>query len=215
VLQHSGSRGRYINCRIPTQHAQVKTKKTYPQEYSPSPSPPPPPPPHSSGLAASPVVGAAPSSSTSSSSHGMLMHVKKIRSEQQLSALLDYIQSAYIKIENLEGEKRRLKKQLRTWNMTFERDNGRAPTSKEGKVLMKDQYMDYEQVRCYQCSCPCLVSCIALVYFTYSTTRDEQHAAVQKVEHSLLFVDLTCLCLVYKYVYILNSEVFSLCMHAY
>lgn len=77
---------------------------------------------------------------------GLIKEAKKVRSEQQLSVLIDYIQAGYARLESLEYEKRRLKKIIRSWNASFERLHGRPPTTKERKMNMKEQYVEYEQV---------------------------------------------------------------------
>ena len=43
----------------------------------------------------------------------MLIHVKDIRSESQLTALISYIQEGYMSIEYSDNEKRRLKRLIR------------------------------------------------------------------------------------------------------
>jgi SepF-like predicted cell division protein (DUF552 family) len=50
----------------------------------------------------------------------LLIHVKDIRSEKQLTALIEYIQDGYISIENTDIEKKKLKKIIKGWNDTFE-----------------------------------------------------------------------------------------------
>ena len=49
----------------------------------------------------------------------LLVHVKEIRSESQLTSLISYIQDGYISIENSDNEKRKLKKLIRGTHHTF------------------------------------------------------------------------------------------------
>jgi SepF-like predicted cell division protein (DUF552 family) len=76
----------------------------------------------------------------------LLIHVKDIRSEKQLTALIEYIQDGYISIENTDIEKKKLKKFIKGWNDTFENDNGRAATNQEKKSQVRDVYEDYQKV---------------------------------------------------------------------
>ena len=54
----------------------------------------------------------------------MLQHVKKIRSEQQMNALVEFIQAGFVKIEHLDAEKRRVKKLIKAWNKSYEKNTG-------------------------------------------------------------------------------------------
>lgn len=76
----------------------------------------------------------------------LLQHVQKIRSEQQLNAMLEYIQAGFDKIEVLNTEKRRIKKLIRAWNASFEKKTGRLPTSTERKGHLRELYEEYQQV---------------------------------------------------------------------
>jgi SepF-like predicted cell division protein (DUF552 family) len=76
----------------------------------------------------------------------LLIHVKDIRSEKQLTALIEYIQDGYISIENTDIEKKKLKKIIKGWNDTFENANGRVATNQEKKTLVRDMYEDYQKV---------------------------------------------------------------------
>lgn len=76
----------------------------------------------------------------------LLLHVKKIRSEQQLNAMLEYLQAGFLKLENLSNEKRRIKKLIRAWNSSFEKNNSRLPTSSERKGHLRELYEEYHQV---------------------------------------------------------------------
>jgi hypothetical protein len=76
----------------------------------------------------------------------LLVHIKSVKSEQQLVALIEYIQAGYDKIERLDNDKRFIKKQLKSWNAAFEQRNGRAPTNRERKTLARDMYEAYQQV---------------------------------------------------------------------
>lgn len=76
----------------------------------------------------------------------LLQNIKKIRTEQQLLALLEYMQAGFIKIEYLNTEKRKLKKLIKAWNFSFERKNGRVPTANERKGHLRDLYEEYQQV---------------------------------------------------------------------
>jgi hypothetical protein len=78
----------------------------------------------------------------------MIKEVMKMRSDQQLANLIEYVQAGFAKIEDLEGNKRRLKKIFRAWNVRFEKANGREPTLKDRKAVLKEQYMEYDEVKC-------------------------------------------------------------------
>ena len=52
----------------------------------------------------------------------LLVHVREIRSESQLTSLISYIQDGYISIENSDNEKRKLKKVIRGTCRTFSFD---------------------------------------------------------------------------------------------
>ena len=77
----------------------------------------------------------------------LLLHVQKIRSEQQLDALIEYIQAGYIKIDSLVVEKRRLKKLIKAWNATYEKNLGRPPNASERKGHYRELFEEYQQVR--------------------------------------------------------------------
>lgn len=81
-------------------------------------------------------------------SRNLLLHVKKVRSEQQMNAMLDYLQAGFIKIETLTTEKRRIKKLIKAWNASFEKNNARLPTSSERKGHLRELYEEYHQVYC-------------------------------------------------------------------
>jgi regulator of replication initiation timing len=90
----------------------------------------------------------------------LLQHVKKVRSDQQLQAMIEYLQAGFIKIENLSLEKRRIKKLIKAWNTSFEKKNSRVPTSGERKGHLRELYEEYHQVcvgtiMSYMCVCGC------------------------------------------------------------
>ena len=79
----------------------------------------------------------------------LLQDVKDIRSEQQLIALLEYIAAGYTKIDNLQIEKRRVKKLIKAWNATFLKNHGRVPSSEDRKGHLRELHEEYQQVRSF------------------------------------------------------------------
>ena len=101
----------------------------------------------------------------------LLQDVKKVRSEQQITAMVEYLQAGFIKIETLSLEKRRIKKLIKAWNNSFERKNGRLPTSGERKGHLRELYEEYHQVRIPEgCILVVILLYLLLYYYCYATT---------------------------------------------
>jgi hypothetical protein len=80
-------------------------------------------------------------------SRNLLQHVKKVRSDQQLQAMVEYLNAGMVKVETNAQEKRRLKKLIKAWNASFEKKHGRLPTSAErSKGHLRELYEEYHQV---------------------------------------------------------------------
>lgn len=76
----------------------------------------------------------------------LLQDVREIRNEQNQLALIEYVNSNYSKIENLLVEKRRLKRLIKAWNSSYEKEHGRVPTSAERKGHLRELHEEYQQV---------------------------------------------------------------------
>ena len=79
----------------------------------------------------------------------LLMKLQNISSEKQTQALIEHIEIDYQKLEKLENEKRKLRKMLKTWNITFEKENGRLPSNIERKNFAGKLYEEYQKVYYY------------------------------------------------------------------
>ena len=80
----------------------------------------------------------------------MLQHVRKIRSEQQMTQLIEFLQAGFVKIEHLDAEKRRVKKLIKAWNKSYEKKTGSIPTSNERRGQLRGLYEEYQQVFFYE-----------------------------------------------------------------
>lgn len=76
----------------------------------------------------------------------LLQQVQKIRSEQQLDSLLEYLNAGFNKIDQLNLEKRRIKKLIRAWNATYLKQHDKLPTSAERKGHVRELHEEYQQV---------------------------------------------------------------------
>jgi hypothetical protein len=83
----------------------------------------------------------------------MIKEVMKMRSDQQLANLIEYVQAGCSKIEDLESEKRRLKKIFRAWNLRYEKIHGKEATIKDKKSALTEQYQEYETVSAFKEYC--------------------------------------------------------------
>lgn len=106
-------------------------------------------------------------------SRNLLLHVKKVRSEQQMNAMIEYLQAGFIKIETLTTEKRRIKKLIKAWNASFEKNNSRLPTSSERKGHLRELYEEYHQVRVRIC-----LDYVFLAYFAALTISPDPVSCV-------------------------------------
>lgn len=68
------------------------------------------------------------------------------RSAQQLDSIIEYLNLGFNKIERLGGEKRKLKKLIRAWNSSYEKQFGRLPMSSERKGHVRELYEEYQKV---------------------------------------------------------------------
>ena len=75
----------------------------------------------------------------------LLVHVKEIRSEQQLATLIECIQDGYIAIEQADNDKRTYKKAIKQWNYSFEQYHSRPATNQERKAMAREMYESYQQ----------------------------------------------------------------------
>lgn len=82
----------------------------------------------------------------------LLENVQKIRSEQQLHAITEYLQVGFAKIDKLSLEKRKIKKLIKAWNATYQKQFGHLPSSSERKGHLRELYEDYHKVCCiFEC----------------------------------------------------------------
>ena len=109
----------------------------------------------------------AKSAAESENTRSLLQHVKKVRSEQQMNQMIEYLQAGFIKIETLTTEKRRIKKLIKAWNTSFEKKNARLPTSSERKGHLRELYEEYHQVMT-------VISCI-FINLTCACVSQDSH----------------------------------------
>lgn len=76
----------------------------------------------------------------------LLQHVQKIRSEQQLDSIIEYLNVGFNKIDQLNLEKRRIKKLIRAWNASYLRQHDRLPTSSERRGHLRELHEEYQQI---------------------------------------------------------------------
>jgi hypothetical protein len=76
----------------------------------------------------------------------LLQDVREIRNEQHQLALIEYVNTNYSKIESLLVEKRRLKRLIKAWNASYEKEHGRLPSSTERKGHLRELHEEYQQV---------------------------------------------------------------------
>lgn len=77
----------------------------------------------------------------------LLENVQKIRSEQQLTSIMEYLQVGFAKIDKLSLEKRKIKKLIKAWNATYQKQFGHIPSSSERRGHLRELYEDYHKVR--------------------------------------------------------------------
>lgn len=76
----------------------------------------------------------------------LVRKVRQIRNEQQWKSIVEYINAGYDKIEKLQLEKRKIKKLIKAWNQSFEKQYGRLPTTADRKGHLRDLHEEYHQV---------------------------------------------------------------------
>lgn len=76
----------------------------------------------------------------------LLQNLQKIRSEQQLNTVMEYINASLLKIDSLKNEKRRVKKLIRAWNASYEKQHGRLPAIADRKGHLRELHEEYQQV---------------------------------------------------------------------
>lgn len=76
----------------------------------------------------------------------LLQNIQQIRSEQHLNSIVEYINAGLLKIESLSNEKRRVKKLIKAWNASYERQHGRIPAASERKGHLRELHEEYQQV---------------------------------------------------------------------
>lgn len=78
--------------------------------------------------------------------HKLVMDVQQIRSQQQMRAVVEHMSAQQMKIEGLANEKRRVKKLIRAWNASYERQHGRLPGSGDRKGHLRELHEEYQQL---------------------------------------------------------------------
>jgi hypothetical protein len=73
-------------------------------------------------------------------------NLAKSNIDSRLANMIVNIHQQSVKLALLEGEKRKVKKALKIWNTTFERDHNRPPTNFERKEFVGKLYEDYQKV---------------------------------------------------------------------
>lgn len=100
-----------------------------------------------------PTIASDPQVSTKLNSSSKEVHIISLlniaRSEKHRDILCDYYESEFEKLERLECEKLRVRKGLKMWNATFEREVKRLPTNIERKELAGKMYQEYQKVRSF------------------------------------------------------------------
>jgi len=76
----------------------------------------------------------------------LLQHLLKIRTQQQLDSVIEYLNAGFNKIDQLNAEKRRIKKLIHAWNVTYQKQHQRLPTSSERKGQLRELHEEYQQV---------------------------------------------------------------------
>eukprot|EP00981_Chlorochromonas_danica_P000957 scaffold229_cov155-Ochromonas_danica.AAC.5 len=76
----------------------------------------------------------------------LLQNLQKIRSEQQLNTVMEYINASLLKIDSLKNEKRRVKKLIRAWNASYEKQHGRLPAIADRKGHLRELHEEYQQL---------------------------------------------------------------------
>jgi hypothetical protein len=77
----------------------------------------------------------------------LLENALKVRSEQQLNSVIEYLDIAFEKVEKLIAEKRKIKKLIKAWNLSYEKQFGHIPSSSERKGHLRELYEEYHKVR--------------------------------------------------------------------
>ena len=68
------------------------------------------------------------------------------RAESQLLEIVESLQRGMDKIEMLTNEKRKVKRVIKLWNFSYEKQNGRPPSQLERKQLAKSHYLEYQRL---------------------------------------------------------------------
>ena len=72
---------------------------------------------------------------------------QKIRSDQKLISLVEYLSSGITKIERMGFERRRIKKLIRAWNASFLKQFGHVPTSSDRKGHLRELHEEYHKAQ--------------------------------------------------------------------
>jgi hypothetical protein len=70
----------------------------------------------------------------------------KLKNEQQLNSLMEYLSSGFNKAEKLEHERRRIKRLIKAWNSSYQQEFGKLPSSSERKGHLRDLHEEYHKV---------------------------------------------------------------------
>jgi hypothetical protein len=70
----------------------------------------------------------------------------KLKNEQQLNSLMEYLTSGFTKAEKLEHERRRIKRLIKAWNSSYQQEFGKLPSSSERKGHLRDLHEEYHKV---------------------------------------------------------------------
>lgn len=97
-----------------------------------------------------PYSNSAPSSSSprthrSKKSISITEYMAQHRAEEQLIEIIGSVQRGLDKIEMLTNEKRKIKRVIKMWNVSFERQFGR-PASREEKQQARGHYVEYQRL---------------------------------------------------------------------
>ena len=77
-----------------------------------------------------------------------LVHLKKIRSEQQLATMMEFLESGFAKMESIAIEKRRVKKLIQAWNKILLKSGAeKLPADSERRGRLREMYEEYHQLQ--------------------------------------------------------------------
>jgi hypothetical protein len=80
---------------------------------------------------------------------------ERVKSDKHMQSIIDYVLSAEKKMASLSTEKKRIKKLIKAWNLTYQKQYGKLPSSTDRKGHLRELHEEYHQVS---------EDCIALIF---------------------------------------------------